>query len=179
MKRFVRSLKGTMRYMFNEDFCKDINKFEYLLLCLGAIPFIVFTLIKTGILSSVRWIRDVFSTQNEHQRNTIKKVAIVSLIAVVIVGTIFSVRVHAEKTQETVKELKSQVTYITVEAGSEKDQYYTWWMIASEYCPDYMFVDNYRIDDERNYLQALYDANGGSHILQAGERVKVPIYPVK
>lgn len=65
-----------------------------------------------------------------------------------------------------------ELTYVC--AGSGEGQYYTWWEIASVFKPDYMGISNYGTD-EGNYLNLLYEVNGGKHTLQQGEVVAVPV----
>lgn len=176
MKRFFKVFVGVIKSFFAEDFIKDASKCDRVLLYIGTFPYIIFSLLKYGIKKIGKIMRCAGRCVAKQVRFN-PKVAI-STVAIIILFIMIVCFNAVSNTRENEWAKKTENTkYITVVAGNDEHQFYTWWEIASVHCPDGMFVDNYRKNDSRNYLYRLYEANGGQHTLREGERVKVPVYP--
>lgn len=105
------------------------------------------------------------------RRGVLVAIASVLCISFLIAG--IAIRNNIER--ETLEQGLANVTFEYVTAGSDEGEYYTWWSIAKTYCPSYMHVSNFGSVEDGNYLQLLYEYNGGNHVLRDGEQICVPI----
>jgi hypothetical protein len=141
------------------DFLGSLNDGECKMLWAFMLPFI-------SVITFFRYIK-------EHKKQ-VASIFIAVLLTATMTLFICDLRSAALEQERRVDEAKENVEYITIVAGSRVGEYHTWWEIACEFCPDFMVVHNFRTDN-RNYLNYLYEVNGGKHLLREGEAVLVPI----
>ena len=105
------------------------------------------------------------------RRGVLVAIAFALCVSFLIAG--IAIRNNIER--ETLEQGLANVTFEYVTAGYDEGEYYTWWSIAKAYCPSYMHVSNFGSVEDGNYLQLLYEYNGGNHVLRDGEQICVPI----
>jgi hypothetical protein len=123
---------------------------------------------KYGIL----WFKDI--RRNKSKQKALKRVAILTLIFVFSVSLLISF----VSLRNYVEEKK---VYDALEHKYCHDYYVSygdsWWSIAAEHCPDYMYLSN-SDTSVCNYLKLLYEENdGGGFDLYPGMIVRVPYLP--
>jgi hypothetical protein len=184
----------------NPKFIKNLNLFERIVVSLFVYGFIAFIIASRLVVygwqcmvKGMKWVKVhiaawfdkcvkriarngyIFSL-SEYNLAKLRKTVCYVLVAVFIVVLLLSgVAIRDNIEDRRVETALENVTFVEVVAGKGDGEYYTWWSIAEEFCPDFMQVANFCANPELDYLELLYSYNGGHHVLRAGERVIVPI----
>lgn len=194
METIGKKILSVTERMMNKKFVSKLNLFERVVLSIFMYLFllveIMYLLVAEGVCYIIKGVKWVIEKMKNHKASDdvcihdnkrfcvpsfVKSLAMV-LAFVLCISLFVGVMVAQNKAENArVEEALENASFEYVVAGRGEGQYYTWWEIAETYCPSFMYVANYGMNENCNFLHLLYEYNGGYHTLQRGEVVCVPI----